>query len=551
MDLTIPTCKSALAFALLALPSLAAAKTVDAVSLYANTRLAEIGNRDDIALKGYLKLYRSAPGSEILADRLFDSAVRSGDMVTAVRAARAQELRNGGGTETALLLFANAYQARNWAMADLAADELAQGGNFTFMSPILKSWVRVARGEGPDLEEADPATDPFFAYYSNDQRIYLDMASGQFAKAKFGLRSMVMQQGDYVRDLMIYGASIMAAQGDDALASALMRSAVNSESAMNILPIGKKSGGRLALTFGIAALYSRVASTLLEQEVDEQGLLLARIGNWLAPYSPSNNIVLARALRANGLPDNAMDSLDRVVPASPYWISALRNKIDWLVTDKKLTQAALVLADAEKHAPKSMAVKLMSAQVLQQAGKLLQAIDIYRSLVEAAVATTLSLRQQANYRMLLASALDESGNWPAAKAELEKVLVIDPSNGQVLNYLGYSLLEHNSDKVRATAMIKRAYDMNPESSAVTDSLGWAYYQQGDLARAVPLLEKAAKSSAGDPAINEHLGDAFWATGRKRDARYAWRAAAQTAEGEAAMRIAGKIDLGPTLGVTAP
>jgi Flp pilus assembly protein TadD len=208
----------------------------------------------------------------------------------------------------------------------------------------------------------------------------------------------------------------------------------------------------------------------------------------------------------------------------------LRQKIDWLVADGSLAQAASIVSDAQKRSPNSVAVKLMLAQVQQEGGKLTQAIEAYRALSDAAEAAKSLPRQQAHYDMLLASALDQSGNWPAARVELEKILIIDPNNGQVLNYLGYSLLERGIDKERATAMVKRAYDMNPSSSAVTDSLGWAYYQQGDLGRAVPLLEKAAKAEAGDVAINEHLGDA-------------WLAAVPNAEGDAATRIAAKIDFG--------
>jgi tetratricopeptide (TPR) repeat protein len=539
----IPTCKSALVLTLLAIPSLAAAKTEDVLGQYANARLAEIGLRDDIALKGYLKLYRDAPDSEILADRLFGSAVRSGDMATAVRTARAQTLRNGGSAETSLLLFADAYRARNWAMADVAADELAHGGNFAFMSLILKSWVRVAQGKSPDFAEANPADDPFFAYYSSDQRIYLEMASGQLGKAKFALRALAGQQGDFVRDIMITGAGVMAAHGDDALASALMRFAVNAESETTKVTFDKKNGSKLSPNVGISALYARLATSLLEQNVDEQALLLARIGNWIAPDSVGSQIVLARALRANGLPDSAMLTLARVTAASPYWIVVLRQKIDWLVADGSLAQAASIVSDAQKRSPNSVAVKLMLAQVQQEGGKLTQAIEAYRALSDAAEAAKSLPRQQAHYDMLLASALDQSGNWPAARVELEKILIIDPNNGQVLNYLGYSLLERGIDKERATAMVKRAYDMNPSSSAVTDSLGWAYYQQGDLGRAVPLLEKAAKAEAGDVAINEHLGDAYWTAGRRREARYAWLAAVPNAEGDAATRIAAKIDFG--------
>jgi predicted Zn-dependent protease len=121
----IRICEWALGAAFLAVPSAASAPQEDLAGRYASARVAEIGEQDSIALNAYLKLYKQAPDSEILADRLFDSAIRSGDMATAVRAARAKELRNGGNAETVLLLFADAWRAKNWRMADLAADELS------------------------------------------------------------------------------------------------------------------------------------------------------------------------------------------------------------------------------------------------------------------------------------------------------------------------------------------------------------------------------------------------------------------------------------------
>jgi len=41
-------------------------------------------------------------------------------------------------------------------------------------------------------------------------------------------------------------------------------------------------------------------------------------------------------------------------------------------------------------------------------------------------------------------------------------------------------------------------------------------------------------------INDHLGDIYWALGRHYEARYAWRAAALTAEADAQAKIAAKL-----------
>ena len=534
----IRICKFGLAATLLASSALATAPPEDLVGRYASARVAEIGEQDAIALNGYLKLYKQVPDSEILADRLFDSAVRSGDMVTAVRAARAKELRNGGNGETALLLFADAWRAKNWRMADVAADELSQSGNLGFMAPMLKSWLNVAQGKSADLPEADNDADSFFAYYSADQRIYLDLASGQFATAKLALRRIATQQGDYVRDVMIAGAETLAGKGgDQAFAEALMRSAIGTGDGL------PTRGAKLAPERGLAALYSRIANALIEQQMPKEGLALARIGYWISPTQPNMRLALAKALDTNGLTGDALDLLEQQPDASPYRLAILESRVDMLVGSKDIAKAQSVLVEAANLAPKSVAIKLLFARVQEAAGNTPLVIMTYREMTEAPDFAKLAPHNQASYRLLLASALDRSADWPSAKAELEKLLLVDPNNAQALNYLGYSLLERGGEREKAIEMVKRAYALEPASSAITDSLGWAYFLQGDAKQALPLLEKAAKDAGSEVAINEHLGDAYWTLGRRRDARYAWRVASQASEGEAAERLSRKIDIG--------
>ena len=141
--------------------------------------IAEIGEQDGFAVEGYLKLQATIPESVILADRLFDAAIRAGDMPAAVRAARAQSLNKNGNAETALLLFADAWRQRKLELASAAAEELASRGNLAFMSPVLKSWVRIKQNQPADFADVDPVKNGVLAYYSTDQRIYFDLATGQ------------------------------------------------------------------------------------------------------------------------------------------------------------------------------------------------------------------------------------------------------------------------------------------------------------------------------------------------------------------------------------
>jgi len=71
-------------------------------------------------------------------------------------------------------------------------------------------------------------------------------------------------------------------------------------------------------------------------------------------------------------------------------------------------------------------------------------------------------------------------------------------------------------------MIEKAAVARPDSGAIIDSLGWAYFKLGDYQNAVAQLERAVSLEAADPDINDHLGDAYYRVGRVVEARYQWQ-----------------------------
>ena len=61
----------------------------------------------------------------------------------------------------------------------------------------------------------------------------------------------------------------------------------------------------------------------------------------------------------------------------------------------------------------------------------------------------------------------------------------------------------------ATALIRKALELEPANGAYLDSLGWAYYKQNKLAEAEEFLSKAVDRDAEDPTILWiHLGDVY-------------------------------------------
>ena len=105
------------------------------------------------------------------------------------------------------------------------------------------------------------------------------------------------------------------------------------------------------------------------------------------------------------------------------------------------------------------------------------------------------------------------------------------------------MLENGENAADALGLLVKARNLRPDDAAITDSLGWAWVKQGEIAKGIELLEQAAEREPALAEISEHLGDAYWKAGRKIDARYAWRNALVQSDGADATRLTGKIDFG--------
>src|SRR5262245_27199283 len=73
-------------------------------------------------------------------------------------------------------------------------------------------------------------------------------------------------------------------------------------------------------------------------------------------------------------------------------------------------------------------------------------------------------------------------------------------------------------------MIRRAVELRPNSAAIIDSLGWAYFRMGDYAQALEQIERAVELEPADATLNDHLGDVYWRLGRRIEARFQWQRA---------------------------
>jgi len=501
--------RSALLFGLsaLAFASPAAAVRPTAGSLYLRARAAEAFGDTPAANAGFAALLAQMPANAMITNQAYRQAMQAGDMALAVRAAHMLEAQKAVPSDARILLALEQIKARDWVKARTATELLAQDGAFGFLAPYFSAWIAVGSGQGDALALAEGGRSlPLASTYYPEQRALLLIAIGRANEASAGLRPEAVPQ----------------------------------------LPARVKGPEE-----GLSPLLVHVATDLGRQQYGPVGMLLARMGTYVAPEYGVGWVMLAQLLQRMQRADLALAALDHVDPSDPVGVDARALRIALLNDSGKHEQAlseALVATKGTSAGIDDWGRAGDLYLILSRPAEAAQAFAKALAIAEAAHAPTdliwpLLLQQ--------GGALDLAGNWPAAKAAYERSLIMAPEEPTVLNQVGYSEIEHHEDIARASAMIAKANRLRPDDPAITDSLGWVLHLQGKTNEAIPLLEKAAAGNPAEAAINEHLGDAYWATGRVYEARYAWRAALLTAEDKDKARLAAKIDTGLDKTTAAP
>ncbi|MFC3853469.1 tetratricopeptide repeat protein [Salinispirillum marinum] len=101
------------------------------------------------------------------------------------------------------------------------------------------------------------------------------------------------------------------------------------------------------------------------------------------------------------------------------------------------------------------------------------------------------------------------------EADLNAILAQEPDNAAALNALGYTLVDRTDRFAEARPLIERAYELNPDSAAITDSLGWLYFKEGQFDEAETYLRLALDLQGWDEDDDEivaHYVEAIWRGG---------------------------------------
>ena len=216
----------------------------------------------------------------------------------------------------------------------------------------------------------------------------------------------------------------------------------------------------------------------------------------------------AQIAAQRGDTETARRFYDRV-SSGPYLVPAQLAIADGLARADSTEQAVEQLTRfGQDHPAQAFEVLEFKAQLLQLLKRPDDALAVYGEALQykpAAVSVLLSR----------GALLEQQGRLPEALADLQTAVEVAPEDAVAANAYGYLLAARTGQSRKAWRYVRRAYEIQPRSAAIQDSVGWTLFKLGRTEEARSHLEEALDRMP-DPEIASHLAAVWWKLG-DRDA----------------------------------
>lgn len=516
---------------------------------YLAARQAGSANDFAVASRYFTRGLLADPSNPFLLENALASFIALGQFERAVPVAQAIMDRGYNSQVANLTLSAADAKAENWA-GIFKALEMGQNVG-PLVDGIAQGWAHLGQGE---MRKAITSFDNVIesegmAIYGRTHKAYALASVGDFEGAEAIFAAPADGGMRYSRQSAIAHAQILSQldRNTDAIAIIDGIFGTQLDPGIALLRDDLAAGNAVAYSAvrtpvqGMAELFHTIAGLLQDDAPDAFTLLYAQASVFLWPENTPAVLMTARILENLDQYDQANAVYSQVSRDDPSFHAAELGRAQ-VLRDAGRSDAAIEVLEALTRSHPDL------PQVFATKGDTLRQIERFEE-ASKAYDRALALYDDRNpakwfvhyTRGITNHKLDI---WPAAEADFRAALALNPDQPQVLNYLGYSLVERGEKMDEALGMIKTAADARPDNGAIVDSLGWVLFQMGQYDEAVVHLEQAASLEPVDPVINDHLGDAFWAVGREIEARFQWqRALSFDPEEDDAVRIRDKLARG--------
>lgn len=292
---------------------------------------------------------------------------------------------------------------------------------------------------------------------------------------------------------------------------------------------------------GYAEVFLTVAGVVRGNAEDDFTLLYSRIAEHLKPQDVDPMLFSAELLEDMGNFEAARATYDRVPRSDPSFHIAELGRADALRQLDRVDAAIEVLQQLVETHGELPLVHLRLGDLYRWEDQPAASNEAYTNAIALSSDDTVGLWATYFKRGVTFEKMDD---WTSAEADFRHALELSPGQPQVLNHLGYGLVEQDRNLDEALTLIEAAVAANPDSGYIVDSLGWVLYRLGRYDEAVGQMERATELEPVNAVINDHLGDVYWAVGRVTEARFQWRRALNLdPEPEEALRIERKLQIG--------
>lgn len=509
---------------LMALPGSGYSQSV--AGAYLAARQAASGSDFDAASQYFTRALLKDPDNPALLESVVASQLALGEIERALPVARYMEDLGLQSQVAHMVVVANLIAAEDYE-AILARDPETNGIG-PLVDGLVRAWAYMGTGSvAQALEQFDAIADENglrgFALYQRALALALvgdfEGADAIFVQENGRLSSMS-------RRAAFAHAQILSQLGRNEDALDMLTETFSGMFDPGLTDIADRLAAGETLAFnqmtsvrdGMAEVFFIIGSALNGEASGEYALIYARLAGFLRPNHIDAQLLSAGILEDLGQFELAVETYKMVPQDSPDHSAAELGRAEALRRSAKPDAAIEVLEQLSLKYPTLPRVYSALADIQRQQENYPAAEKAYTKALEYT-----EIDSPGRWFLLYARGIsfERLDQWDRAEKDFRDALELNPDQPQVLNYLGYSLVEKQMDLDEALGMIERAVAARPDSGYIVDSLGWVLYRMGRYDEAVSHMERAVQLMAVDPVVNDHLGDVYWAVGRRREAEFQW------------------------------
>nr|WP_287388359.1 tetratricopeptide repeat protein [Mesorhizobium sp.] len=504
---------------------------------YLAARIAEGDNDLDSAIAYYKQALAFNPSDTGLQQSLMLSLIAQGRFDESL--VYADKLKEVPDVErfSRLALAVDSFHKKDFTKAQYWLKLSLESDLDRLISGVMSGWAEQGAGQPADAMAAiDKLQGPdWFGLFKSFHRALIADASNMPEKAE-AIYAATMQDTaaggaapeTWMRNAQAY-ASFLARKGDkDKAISVLDQAEAFSPGKLEIVTLRDRiaKGDKIAPfvsgpSDGASEILLDLATALNRGGGEPFVRLYLQYALALRPDSDAALVQLAAVAEQLKDGEGAIALYRRIPDSSPLkQLSDLQVGLNLADLDRHDEAITHLKAFVDAH-PNDMRAYLALGGVYSSKEDFRSAANIYDKAVDALKTPT-----AANWNIFYQRgiAYERLKEWPKAEPNFRKALELQPDQPQVLNYLGYSWVDMNTNLKEGLAMIQKAVDLRPSDGYIVDSLGWAYFRLGRFDDAVREMERAVSLKPEDPVLNDHLGDAYWRVGRKLEATFQWNQA---------------------------